>query len=223
MQKIIIYGTGKLAITLTKDIMYDQAFDIAAYTVNREYLTQDAFLGKPVVAYEGLDSYYSPRDHAIIMAIGYKNMRQRRAAFQRLQKGNFSTVNYIGSKVLHYNDFEIGTNNIIFNGTFLGDTGQLGDNNVVSRMANIGHDFEIGSHNYFAPGCNVGGYSRIGDLSFFGIGSTIIDNITISDETLLAAGSTITQNTKKQTLYAGCPAKPIKSISETGIIIPEKR
>ncbi|MDA9161397.1 gamma carbonic anhydrase family protein [Crocinitomicaceae bacterium] len=73
---------------------------------------------------------------------------------------------------------------------------------------NIGNNVSIG-HNALLHGC------EIGDDVLIGMGSIVMDNCVIESNCIIAAGAVILEGTKVEswTIYAGVPAKKVKSLS----------
>jgi carbonic anhydrase/acetyltransferase-like protein (isoleucine patch superfamily) len=75
-------------------------------------------------------------------------------------------------------------------------------------QVHIGNNVSIG-HNAIVHGC------RIEDDVLIGMGSIIMDNAVIGSHSIIAAGAVILENTivEPGSIYAGVPAKMVKSIS----------
>ncbi|MDO7609827.1 MAG: gamma carbonic anhydrase family protein [Crocinitomicaceae bacterium] len=73
---------------------------------------------------------------------------------------------------------------------------------------NIGNNVSIG-HNALLHGC------EIGDDVLIGMGSIVMDNCVIESNCIIAAGAVLLEGTKVEswTIYAGVPAKKVKSLS----------
>jgi carbonic anhydrase/acetyltransferase-like protein (isoleucine patch superfamily) len=73
---------------------------------------------------------------------------------------------------------------------------------------NIGNNVSIG-HNAIVHGCTIH------DNVLIGMGSIIMDDCIIESNSIIAAGAVVTKNThiKSGSVYAGIPAKKIKSIT----------
>ena len=73
----------------------------------------------------------------------------------------------------------------------------------------IGNNVSIG-HNAIVHGCTVE------DNVLIGMGAIVMDNAVVHSNTIIAAGAVVLENTICETgsIYAGVPAKKVKSISE---------
>lgn len=74
---------------------------------------------------------------------------------------------------------------------------------------NIGNNVSI-AHNAVVHGCTIH------DNVLIGMGAIVMDDAVIESNSIIAAGSVVTQGTKVESgsVYAGSPAKKIKSIDE---------
>ncbi|RFC54532.1 gamma carbonic anhydrase family protein [Brumimicrobium aurantiacum] len=72
-----------------------------------------------------------------------------------------------------------------------------------------GNNVSIG-HNAIVHGC------KIGNNVLIGMGAIVMDNAVVNDNVLIAAGAVVLENTvlESNSVYAGTPAKRIKSLSE---------
>lgn len=73
----------------------------------------------------------------------------------------------------------------------------------------LGNNVSIG-HNAIVHGC------RVEDNVLIGMGSIVMDNCVIGSNSIIAAGAVLTENTVVEpgSIYAGVPAKKIRSISQ---------
>ena len=74
----------------------------------------------------------------------------------------------------------------------------------------IGNNVSIG-HNAIVHGCTIK------DNVLIGMGAIVMDGCVIHENTIIAAGAVVTQNTivESGSIYAGVPAKKVKSIEES--------
>lgn len=72
----------------------------------------------------------------------------------------------------------------------------------------LGNNVSVG-HNAIVHGCTVG------DNVLIGMGAIVMDNAVVQDNVLIAAGSVVLANTvlESNSIYAGVPAKKVKSLS----------
>ncbi len=120
-------------------------------------------------------------------------------------------------------DVEIGNDcGIWFGAVIRGDVNyiKIGNNTNIQdlSMIHVTHDTAptiIGDNITIGHSVVIHG-GEIGDFSLIGIGSIILDNCIVEPYSIVAAGAVVTPKTvvKTKMLYAGIPAKPIRSLSE---------
>jgi carbonic anhydrase/acetyltransferase-like protein (isoleucine patch superfamily) len=73
----------------------------------------------------------------------------------------------------------------------------------------IGHNVSIG-HNALVHGCTL--HNNV----LVGMGAIVMDNAVVHSNTIIAAGAVVLENTicEPESIYAGVPAKKVKSISK---------
>lgn len=216
---VVIYGNGELAKLVYRMNQNENIGDIAAYTAERAYLRDDYFLDSPLVPFETVETAYPPYQYDLFVAIGYKRMRDRALLFERARAKGYMLVNWISKHAIINQPFELGVNNLIHGGVYVGPDAILGNGNVLRPNAYIGHGTLLGSHNYVAPGVNIGGGCRIGNLCYIGIGAILIDQRILADETLIGAGALMLHHSESCSKYLGVPARKTGSHEETGICI----
>lgn len=137
-----------------------------------------------------------------------------------MMKNNFVAE---GAKIL--GDVTIGNNvSIWYNAVLRGDVCKIivgDDSNVqdccvvhgkVGQPVVIGKGVSVG-HGAILHGCTVG------DNSLVGMGAVVLDGVVIGKNCIIGAGAVVTQNTivPDNSLYLGCPAKFIKTVSDKQI------
>jgi len=215
---IIIYGSGEFAKLVAFYLSTDSHYKVEAFTVDKKYTNTTKTPN--IIPFEDIDSIFPPQNYDMLIAIGYKCMRNREKMFNRARNKGYKLINFISSKALYYNDLVIGDNNIILPATHIEPNVVIGDNNIFWSDTLLCHGLQLGNHNYIAPKVVLGANSTIGDLCFFGTRSTMIDQLNIEDETFLVAGSTLFIDTENCYRYSGNPARKLeKNHIKQGICI----
>ena len=220
--EIIIFGIGPFAKLMNYYFENDSDYKVIAFTVNKEYIIESTFEGKPVIPFENIENIYSPENYKMFCAIGYKNMRNRKKIYDEIKRKSYSMSNFISSKSIVSKDLIKGENNVIMQNVVIEPFVKMGNNNLFWTNSLICHDCKIKNHNFFASNSTIGGFCEINNNCFIGFSSTVIDNIKIADETLIGANSLILKNTEISAKYIGSPAKNVGNHSENGIIIDKE-
>ena len=128
-------------------------------------------------------------------------------------------------------DVVIGNNcSVWFNAVIRGDVNSItigNDSNIqdgavihatyLKAATYIGNRVSVG-HNAIVHGCEVK------DNVLIGMGAIVMDNVIVEEYCIIAAGSVVLENTICETgyLYAGTPAKKIKSITDEQLALLDK-
>ena len=222
MKKVIIFGVGEnaqlLKYYLENDEKYKDEYKVVAFTLDKDYIKEEIFMGLPLIPFEEIEKYYTPKDFYCFVAVGYKNMNELRAKklFQVKEKG-FKTMNYISSKACTYNDLEIGENNFIMDSQVIQPFVKIGNNNVFYCGGVISHHGVIGNNCFFGAGVVIAGGTTIKDNCFIGVNSIISGKVTIEYKTFVSAGGRISKNTKQKDVYITETSKRYK-IDSTEIL-----
>lgn len=218
MKKVIVYGSITLSTMLFYDASGNSNFEIACFTMDREYLPGTELLGLPLVAFQDLPTLYPPGEYDLLALFnGYNRMRDRGRMYLKAKQAGYTLRNYISARADVAPDIMMGDNNVIMGTTHLGFGGIMGCNNLIRQHVYLGHQFNLGSHNIITAGCNIGGHGVIKDSCYIGLGVTIIDHVRIEDETLIGAGSVVVKNTEPQAKYVGNPSRIIGYHHDEGI------
>lgn len=216
---LIIYGDSTFAELVKHYFESDSNYQVVAFCVDRAYKNKDELCGVPVLAFEDIESHYSPDDHHIFAAIGYKSVRVHKMLFEKMLHLHYPIASYISSKAIVDASCEVGANCLILPGCILEPYVRVEDNCFINSGATICHHATIEAHSVLAAGSLVGGYSIVGESSLIGFKASIVELRKVARETLLAAGSLLLQDTQESTMYAGTPAKMIRRHLDTGIVL----
>ena len=73
---------------------------LIAFCVDKDYKTREAIDTLPVIALEDIEAHFSPEDHYIFAAIGYKSVRTHKVLFEKIANLSFPVASYISSKAI---------------------------------------------------------------------------------------------------------------------------
>ncbi len=216
---LIIYGDSNYAELIKYYFESDSDYKVVGFCVDRAYKTRDEFCNLPVVSFEEVENHFPIETHHIFAAIGYKSMRTRRMLFEKMSLKKYTIASYISSRAIIDDSNEIGHNCTILPGAILEPFVKIDSNCFINTGVVICHHSKIQAHCFLAAGSLIGGYVVIEECSFVGFRATVIQQLQLAPETLIAANSTLLKNTEESTMYAGTPAKAIKTHLERGIEI----
>jgi len=206
MEKIVIYGNGKIA-----KIAYSflsKVYDIVAFTVDKKVINEKTIFNLPVTDFENVEKKYNPQKYKMILAVGYHEMNKlRQRKFEEAKMKGYNFINYIHPSVEIHKDFEIGENNIILDHVSLQPFSKIGDNNIIWSGAVVAHGCIIEDNCWITSGVTIAGDSIIKSNCFIGINASIGHNIVVEKDNFIGANALVTKNTKEKEVYITSDSK----------------
>lgn len=205
MKRVIIFGIGEnaqlLKYYLENDIEYKGEYTVEAFTLDKEYVLENTFMGKPLVPFQQIEKIYDPEEYYIFIALGYTKMNNlRETKYLEAKSKGFKFFNYISSKAF-YSGNKIGENNLILESSVIQPFVEIGNNNVIMGGGLIGHHTKIYNNCFFAGESNLGGKCIIKNNCFIGLNASIRDNLILENKTLVGGGAWISNNTEEGGVY----------------------
>lgn len=122
------------------------------------------------------------------------------------------TIESFVSKSSHMSRFaEIKDGVFVACGAHIGPESVIGRGSIVNTNAVVEHNVDIGEFCHIAPNTTICGCCKIGNLVLVGAGSTLKPCIEICDNVTIGAGSVVVDNVTDPGIYAGAPARKIRS------------
>tara|TARA_B100000902_G_C27167162_1_gene841810 strand:- start:32 stop:670 length:639 start_codon:yes stop_codon:yes gene_type:complete len=156
-----------------------------------------------------LEQIYKKNKNIFFGIAGIKSIKKNILLYNKLEKIGFNIVSIIHQKSIISKNVKIGKSIKIFSGVKINSNVILGKNVFLNTGAIIEHDCKIGDHSQVGPGAMLSGGVQIKKGCFIGIGSKINQNITVGENSVIGSGSVVVKNVKKNSIYAGVPAKQI--------------
>ncbi|MCE6990280.1 acetyltransferase [Dyadobacter sp. CY323] len=209
MAKIIIFGVLDTAELAHYYLTHDSEHEVVAFTINRQYIENENFKGLPVVAFEDIETVFSPAEYSFFAPMTGRNMnRNRESIYNQAKAKGYPFISYISSKATLF-DNVIGENCFILEDNTIQPFTTIGNNVVMWSGNHIGHHGQINDHVFFTSHVVLSGHCVVESYSFFGVNSTIRDYTRIAQGTLVGMASAITKETEEWGIYIGNPAKKV--------------
>lgn len=219
MEEVIIFGTLDTAELAHFYLTNDSEYEVAAFTLTKEFLTEDSFKGLPIIPFERIHEVYSPKRYKFFAPMTAKGMnRKREKIYNEAKAKGYEFISYISSKATFFNEIKVGDNCFILEDNTIQPFVEIGNNVVLWSGNHIGHHSRIMDHVFFTSHVVLSGHCLVEPYCFLGVNSTIRDYTRLSEGTFVAMGANIIKDTEPYGVYAGNPAKK-KSESSTKINI----
>jgi sugar O-acyltransferase (sialic acid O-acetyltransferase NeuD family) len=208
-ERIVIVGDGETAELAYEYFTYDSPYEVAAFSVEREYARKTELFGLPVVHFEELQERYPPAEYRAFVAISYTQLNRVRARLCREARSKgYSLVSYVSSKAFVWRNAEIGENCFILEHNVIQYAVKIGNNVTLWSGNHIGHQSVIRDNAFISSHVVVSGYCEVGENCFLGVNSAIANNVRIAPDCIIAMGAVINRNTEERKVYKGNPGRP---------------
>jgi sugar O-acyltransferase (sialic acid O-acetyltransferase NeuD family) len=209
MAKVVIFGNSHWASLAHLYLRHDSPHEVAAFTVDREFLKDRTFEGKPVVPFEEVEVHYPPPDFSMFLPISFKQMGHLRAEkYKKAKQKGYSLISYVSSKASVFPGFECGDNCFILEDNTIQPFVKIGNDVVLWSGNHIGHHTVIKDHVTITSQVVVSGVCTIESFCFLGVNATVRDETVIAPETLVGAGVVMLKDTNPYEVYKATPAVP---------------
>lgn len=219
MKKIIVFGKGEMAEVVKTYLDRLDEVELSGFTLNREYVDTDTYLGLPLIAFEDINDIYPNNEYMLFTAIGYSEMNKlRERVFLEGKEKGYTFYSYISDKASIDPTSKIGENCFIFEDNTIQAHTEIKDNCILWSGNHIGHHTVIHENNFLTSHVVVSGGVDVGRNSFIGVNATLRDHIKIGEATLIGAAAIIMKSTDDFSVYVPERTKPIaKKSSELKI------
>jgi len=180
-KKIIVYGAGDFG-RLVKDLVLQLGHEFAGFIDDN--LSGEGILGP----YEKARGEYNKNEYDVVLAVGYRNLRERWRIFLKLKKDGYQLAPVIHLASYVRSAERIGAGSILMANSVIDYNAQIQQAVVVWPGAVVNHDTSIGNNSFLSPNCTVCGFVSMGDSCFVGAGAVITDHVQVPAETFIKAG-----------------------------------
>lgn len=210
-KKLVIIGMGETGNLAYEYFTHDSDYEVAAFSVEKEYLSDKTFKNLPVVDFSEIEKLYHPKEFDAFVAMGSGKLnRNRTKMYLKVKEKGYHLASYISSHAFVWHNVKIGENCFILEDNTLQPFTSVGNNVVMWSGNHLGHQSHIGDNCFITSHVVISGYVSIGDNAFIGVNSAIADNVNVAADNYIAMGSVINKNTQENAIYRGNPAEVAK-------------
>jgi len=216
-RRLVIIGDTAFAEIAYEYFTHDSPYEVAAFSVERSYLSRERLFGLPVVPFEELERLYEPESHAFFVAATYTQMNALRKRLYVMAKDKgFSPASYVSSRAFVWRNVRLGEHCFVFEGNVVQPFAVLGDNVVLWSGNHIGHHSRIQSHCFVSSHVVISGFVDVGEACFFGVNATVANNVVIGHNCLIGAGAMVLGDLPDGQKVIGVWKKSVDSFQEGG-------
>jgi sugar O-acyltransferase (sialic acid O-acetyltransferase NeuD family) len=208
---LVIFGSGDSAELAHYYFSTDSNFEVVAFTVDSNYITEPDFCGLPVVAFEDVAKNYPPDTYDIFVALGYSKLNAvRKEKFLAAKEMGYKLVSFVSSRATVLNEGRIGENCFIFEDNTIQPFVTIGNNVTLWSGNHIGHHSVIHDHTFIASHVVISGGVEIGEQCFIGVNATLRDHIKIGDRCVIGAGALLLADAAPEGVFTGTASERSK-------------
>ncbi|HEX4589803.1 MAG TPA: acetyltransferase [Gemmataceae bacterium] len=202
--RLVIVGDGEFAEIAYEYFTHDSPLSVAAFAVERPYLTKSELFGLPVVPFEEVERHFDPAGHQSFVAITYTQLnRVRTRLYHAAKQKGYTAASYVSSRAFVWRNATIGENCFVFENNVIQYRASIGNNSVLWSGNHVGHRAVVGDHCFISSHVVISGYCEVGESCFLGVNSCIGDRVKLVRDCVIGAGSVIVQNTEPGKVYKG--------------------
>lgn len=214
MKKLIIFGAGKIADVVFYYAKNECGFDVAAFTVDRQYINENEFNGLPIVPFEEITEKYPPSEYDMFIALGYHDMNSlRERKYHESRDKGYEIISVISPNCKLPENVKYGKNCFIMPPALIHPCVEIGNNVFIFSGAMIGHHSKIGDNCWLTSCTNISGVVTVGKNCFFAVNSTVGHAVKVGDECFIGANALVTKclDSKKVVIVQTTPVFQLES------------
>ncbi len=201
---LVIFGSGDMAQLAHFYFTTDSDYEVVAFTLDSQYISEPSFCDLPVVPFEEISSHYPPAHYDLFIALSYSKLNAiRKEKYLLAKEMGYHLPSFISSRATILNGYNIGENCFIFEDNTIQPFVSIGNNVTLWSGNHIGHHSTIKDHCFIASHVVVSGGVEIGEQCFIGVNATLRDHIKIGEKCVIGAGTLILADAAPEGLYIG--------------------
>lgn len=203
-KRLVLFGLGDMAQLAHYYFSNDSEYEVAAFTVDADYMQVSEFCHLPVVAFEEAEKLYPPEEYGFFVALAYSKINTvRKEKYLAAKEKGYKLASFVSSRATVLNEGQIGENCFIFEDNTIQPFVKIGNNVTLWSGNHIGHHSVIHDHVFITSHVVVSGHVVIGDQCFLGVNATLRDHIKIGARCVIGAGTLLLADAEPEGVYIG--------------------
>jgi len=199
---LVIFGVGDIAELAHYYFTTDAARRVDAFSVDRAYVREAQFKGRPVVPFEEVATHYPPASHELFIAVSYAQLNEvRKEKYLAAKTAGYALPSYVSSQATVLNEGAIGENCFILEDNTIQPFVVIGNNVTLWSGNHIGHHSKIRDHCFLASHIVISGGVEIGESCFIGVNATLRDHVRVGERCVIGAGALLLADAEPEGVY----------------------
>jgi sugar O-acyltransferase (sialic acid O-acetyltransferase NeuD family) len=218
IKKIILFGAGDLAKIAALYFERDTEYEVAGFTVDREFIKTEYQMTLPIVPFEEVENVFPPETHDIHVCLIYNDMnRLRMKKCKEAETKGYKLASYISSHAFVAPTAKIKKHCFIFENNVIQDYVEIGENCILWSGNHVGHSSKIEDNVFISSHVVISGHCCVGSNCFIGVNSALANGTTIGSETWLSHGSIISGNIPPHSMVTSPVRSSITALNEEAL------
>lgn len=215
MKPLLIFGAGDIAELAHFYFTKVAGREVAAFTVDAEYVRETSFCGLPVAPAEDVATAFAPDKHDAFVALSYNSMNRLRAGkCEQMKAAGYELASFVSPRATNYAT-SVGENAFILEDNTIQPFVRIGNNVTLWSGNHIGHHSVISDNVFISSHVVVSGGVNVRENCFVGVNVTIRDHVTLAPFTLVGAGGLINADTEPEGVYMAGDHTELRKIKST--------
>jgi len=180
--RVLIYGSQEFGATVT-ELVRHCGHEVVGMV--DDFSTANGVLG----TLDSVIETHPPGEFGIALAIGYKNLRARWSAWERVRAAGYSAPRLVHPRAYVADSARTEAGVMVMAGAIVDVRASAGAVSVLWPGACLNHDAALGPNSFLSPNATVCGFAIVGRHCFVGAGAVIVDHVDVPDEAFVKAGS----------------------------------
>jgi sugar O-acyltransferase (sialic acid O-acetyltransferase NeuD family) len=201
---LVIFGGGDIAQLAHYYFTTDADYEVVAFTVDADYLTNSTFCDLPLVPFEAIARDYPPDQYEMFIAVSYSKLNAiRKEKYLAAKAMGYRMASFISPHATVLNQGRIGENCFIFEDNTIQPFVTIGNNVTLWSGNHVGHHSIIHDHCFISSHVVISGGVEIGECCFIGVNATLRDHIKVGERCVIGAGALILADAEAEGVYVG--------------------
>ena len=210
---IVLVGGGGHCRSVIEVIESAQEYEIVGIVDKKEKIGEKV-LNYPILWDEDQLTSLAKQYQNFVITVGQiKTSKVREQFFKKVKDAGGRLPVIIAPTAYVSNHCTISEGTVVMHHALINANAKIGKNCIINSKSLIEHDVTIGDHCHVSTNATVNGGVKITDSVFIGSGSVINQEVSIGENSIIASGSVVIGDVKQDQVYAGNPAKFIKSLA----------
>jgi sugar O-acyltransferase (sialic acid O-acetyltransferase NeuD family) len=189
---VVVFGIGPQPAMFAQYIEEDGRRDVAAFTVDRPYIIEDTFEGKPLIPFDEIIQRFPPSSYDMFVAVGYSQRnRLRRDKYLAAKAAGYRLPSFVSPQASFRSQLPCGDNCMIMEFATVHPYARIGSNVTMLSGSVVAHHSTVADHSFLAVHTSVAGHCQLDERVFLGQASAVISGARIGEGAVIGAGALV--------------------------------